>query len=336
MRLIRYTPDKAVEWDSFITASRNGTFLFKRGYMDYHSDRFTDHSLMAYDGRGRLIALLPASADDNTLSSHAGLTYGGWVTSTEHCGQAVMLDIFDALRNYMSANGFKELIYKPVPPIYHRYPAEDDIYALFRQGAVMDGCMTSATIPLDSPLLISGNNRRDAAKARREGLTVDATTSDATLEEYWKILTDRLREAHDATPVHTLDEIRLLHSRFPGNIYLLSARSPEGEMEGGMLLYIAPPVIHTQYIATTEYGRRYNCNALILTALYDTLTDERRERENVIDITSIDIASDTPLRYIDFGTSCQDWGHILNIPLATQKERLGGRTTLYTRYRLSL
>ncbi|MDE7449943.1 MAG: GNAT family N-acetyltransferase [Paramuribaculum sp.] len=331
MRLIRYTPDMAVVWDSFVTASRNGTFLFKRGYMDYHSDRFTDHSLMAYDGRGRLIALLPASADDNTLSSHAGLTYGGWVTSTEHCGQAVMLDIFDALRNYMSANGFKELIYKPVPPIYHRYPAEDDIYALFRQGAVMDGCMTSATIPLDSPLLISGNNRRDAAKARREGLTVDATTSDATLEEFWTILTQRLREAHDASPVHSLDEMRLLHSRFPDNIRLVAARTPDGKMAGGMLLYIAPPVIHTQYIATTEYGRRYNCNALILTDIYDALTTGRHSPDN-----TLNIATDTPLRYIDFGTSCQEWGRILNAPLASQKERLGGRTTLYTRYRLSL
>ncbi len=325
MRIIRYTPEMADTWDSFVADSRNGTFLFKRAYMDYHADRFTDHSLMAYDEGNHLISLLPASSDGTTLLSHAGLTYGGWVTAVDHCGPAVMLDIFDALRRYMSENGFTELIYKPVPPIYHRYPAQDDLYALFRHGAVMTGCMVSATIPLDAPLLISGNNRRDAAKARRAGFAVDSTTTPASLEEFWGILTHRLREAHDATPVHTLSEMQLLHSRFPDNIRLLSARSPEGEMIGGMLLYIAPPVVHTQYIATTEKGRRNNCNALILTTLYDALNDGK---------DGLNIIPDTPLRYIDFGTSCEEWGRILNTGLASQKERLGGRTTLYTRYRL--
>ena len=38
-------------WDEFIaTSARNATFLHCRGYMDYHSDRFNDMSLMAYKG----------------------------------------------------------------------------------------------------------------------------------------------------------------------------------------------------------------------------------------------------------------------------------------------
>ena len=44
----RYTEaDKAV-WDTFVAQSKNGTFLFFRDYMDYHADRFRDHSLMIY------------------------------------------------------------------------------------------------------------------------------------------------------------------------------------------------------------------------------------------------------------------------------------------------
>ena len=44
----RYTSDKQAEWDAFIAQSKNGTFLMQRGYMDYHSDRFVDCSLMFY------------------------------------------------------------------------------------------------------------------------------------------------------------------------------------------------------------------------------------------------------------------------------------------------
>ena len=44
----RYTADRADEWNQFVRASKNGTFLFDRRFMDYHSDRFRDHSLMVF------------------------------------------------------------------------------------------------------------------------------------------------------------------------------------------------------------------------------------------------------------------------------------------------
>ena len=81
--LRRYTASDAPQWDRFVEDSKNGTFLFLRGYMDYHSNRFTDHSLMFYDEKQRLIALLPANEKDGILYSHQGLTYGGLVISTE-------------------------------------------------------------------------------------------------------------------------------------------------------------------------------------------------------------------------------------------------------------
>ena len=77
--VVRYTPEKTDEWNTFTARSRNGTFLFDRRYMDYHSARYHDHSLMIYD-RGRLVALFPANETvDGRLISHEGLTYGGLI-----------------------------------------------------------------------------------------------------------------------------------------------------------------------------------------------------------------------------------------------------------------
>ena len=56
----RYTPALAREWDDFIGRSRNGTFLLRRGYMDYHSDRFVDCSWVVRR-RGGIRAVLPAN-----------------------------------------------------------------------------------------------------------------------------------------------------------------------------------------------------------------------------------------------------------------------------------
>ena len=80
LRVERYTADRGEEWNEFVRRSKNGTFLFERGYMEYHGDRFVDCSLIVRDDRGRLIALLPASRHDDALVSHGGLTYGGFVS----------------------------------------------------------------------------------------------------------------------------------------------------------------------------------------------------------------------------------------------------------------
>ena len=77
----RYGAEEARTWDLAVTASRQGTFLLMRHYMDYHADRFTDASLLFYDGsHGRLRGVLPATVDGDTAVSHGGLTYGGLLT----------------------------------------------------------------------------------------------------------------------------------------------------------------------------------------------------------------------------------------------------------------
>ena len=81
MEVKRYGAEEARTWDLAVTASRQGTFLLMRHYMDYHADRFTDASLLFYDGsHGRLRGVLPATVDGDTAVSHGGLTYGGLLT----------------------------------------------------------------------------------------------------------------------------------------------------------------------------------------------------------------------------------------------------------------
>lgn len=80
--IVRYTAGHADEWDRFVGESKNGTFLFFRQYMDYHSDRFRDHSLLFYLER-RLLAVLPANERYGVLYSHQGLTYGSLLMSRQ-------------------------------------------------------------------------------------------------------------------------------------------------------------------------------------------------------------------------------------------------------------
>ena len=73
--IIKYTPEYRQQWDEYVAKARNATFLFYRNYMDYHSDRFKDYSLLFFK-KGKLHSILPAHQVGKTLCSHFGHTYG--------------------------------------------------------------------------------------------------------------------------------------------------------------------------------------------------------------------------------------------------------------------
>lgn len=309
-RIERFSPGKEAEWNSFVDSSRNGTFLHKRGYMDYHAHRFADYSLMFYRGE-ELVAILPAHIKEETFCSHNGLTYGGLLLS-DRTTTAETLHLFEIAKEYITTNtAATRLIYKPTPHIYHSYPCEEDLYALFRNGAMLTERKVSSAIPLKSPLPISG--RRKLTEKTKSGLHIVEENDFST---FWRILGERLQEKYDTAPVHSIEEITLLKNRFPENIKLFSVADSNGNTLGGVVLFITDKVVHMQYSATTAEGRRLSA----LDYLYEELINNRFAGNE----------------YFDFGISVEEGGRYLNSGLIAYKERMGGRAVVYDTYTIDL
>jgi len=300
------------QWDTIARQSRNGTFLHQRGYMDYHRDRFEDCSLIAQRD-GKPIALLPACIEDSTLWSHRGLTYGGWLVPYKHFDATVMVEVMDAAVEWMRVNGINRLVYKPVPHIYHRYPCEEDLYALFRHRASLIETNISTTIDLTCPLPLDRGNKSGANAARKAGIQVGPSDD---WQGYWQLLSSLLDERYDTRPVHTLEEMRLLHGRFPGNIVLHTA-TLDGELLAGVVMYLSHPVAHCQYIGASPRGKESKALALLFRHLIEESTRQG-------------------FRYFDFGISNEDHGRYLNEGLVQQKSRLGGRGIVYNTFEIYL
>lgn len=330
--VIRYTPDRRAEWDSFVASARNATFLFLRDYMDYHADRFSDCSWLAYKG-SRLAAVLPADiTDDATLHSHRGLTYGGWVLPTRHIDGGDLLHIFNEAIAVWRNEGIRALDYKSMPQIYCSSPSQEDEYALFRLGARLSECNLSETIPLGARLRQGVNSDSAVSdtnsalpqdfynKLRRRALTkcsqLDFRICETdNAEPLMHLVEQCLSERHSATPVHTTAEMQLLKDRFPHNIrfHLLEYA---GSPQAAVCIFDTGRVAHAQYIATTPTARELN----LLTPLFHTLiTHTYASRE-----------------YFDFGTSNENHGLVLNEGLLRQKASFGATGTACNRYLLSL
>ena len=304
--IIKYSESKHDEWNDFVENAKNSTFLFKREYMEYHSDRFIDMSLMVYY-KEKLFALLPANIVDDTLYSHQGLTYGGLILNKKATVNEVMLS-FQYINTYLKSIGIKKVCYKTIPHIYHQIPSEEDLYVLYRLDAKLIARNISSTIYQLDKIRFSELRRRCVKKAKQNH--VDICSSD-DFASFWEILTSNLATKYSTKPVHELNEIELLHSRFPENIKLYMAYQ-DGNPIAGIVVYLTKNVCHVQYISSSHEGKM--CGALDL--LFDKLINE--------------IYLDYP--YFDFGQSTEQKGMYLNENLIFQKEGFGGRGVVYDMY----
>lgn len=330
--IIPYSINRKETWDAFVESSKNGTFLLKRNFMDYHSDRFFDCSLLVYagispDGEFKesglttkdLVAVFPANWDkeNRTVHSHQGLTYGGLLVLPE-VTQKEVLDMMQAIlqyyRDYMQA---VRLVYKPIPYIYSSLPSGEELYALFRAGARLTRRLVSTCVSMRNPMKMATLRMRQARKAVDHGFYIDRIIEGdiETLREYWTLLEGVLEKYHNARPTHTLQEMALLMSQFPKNIRPYIVRH-EKRIVAGVVVFECRKVAHVQYIASGEEGRTYGA----LDLLFRHLINERYKQFD----------------YVDFGTSNEDGGRYLNEGLIHQKEGFGGRAVCYDTYEVNI
>lgn len=303
-----YTADQVKTWDDFVNRSRAPMFMFNRGFMDYHADRFEDASLMFYRD-DELVAVLPATRHGDEIRSHGGLTYGG-IISGEKMKQHTMMDCFGSLRLFYREQGVKTLLYKTIPHIYHRQPAEEDRYALFRSNANLVKVESATVVNLAQPFKMPKGRRAQISRARREGVEVLGTEDFGTFIALENAV---LRERHDTKAVHTADELRLLKSRFPTRIRCLGGFLG-GKMIAGAVVFVYDNVVHTQYLSADAKAREIGALDLVIA----TLMNQYRPTH----------------AWLDFGISTENGGMVMNEGLIAQKEGFGGRTNVYTTWRI--
>ncbi len=275
--------------------------------MDYHSQRFADHSLLYYNDRGRLLAVMPANENDGILYSHQGLTYGGLILS-QKATTASVCTLIKEMNVSLAKTGIRKVVYKPIPHIYCSLPSEEPLYALTNVcNARLTARSVASVICKENTLPLSQNRRTALNKAKQAGLTVGESND---FDGFWNILKDNLMRNHNATPVHSIEEICLLKSLFPQNIKLYTATAQDGEMMAGVVVYVCNKTVHTQYISATDNGKT----------------------KGAVDIIIVHLLENLDYKYFDFGTSTSDNGKTLCESLIFQKEGFGGRAIVADTY----
>ena len=311
MKIVKYTHQEKNDWNAFVTNSKNSHFFFHREYMEYHSDRFEDFSLLVYDKQDKLISILPANINNNILYSHQGLTFGGFLVN-DKMKTETMLEIFTELKIFSKNHNIEKIIYKCIPYIYHTKPSEEDRYALFRNDAKLIRRDVTSTLYLTEQIRYSKGRKWSINKAIKEHIEICESHD---YKVFWDLLTGVLEKSHETKPVHTLNEMEKLVNSFPKNIKLFLAKKDNITLSGAVI-YENKNVIHTQYLANSEQGRETGA----LDLLIDNLIKNTYKNK----------------KYFDFGISNEDAGQYLNTGLISHKEGFGARAVVHDFYELEV
>lgn len=284
-------------WNDFISEAKNSTFLFHRDFMDYHKDRFQDFSLMVFR-KEKLVAVLPANIENNNVHSHQGLTYGGVVT--KNIRTTLYFEIFRKILFFLKNQQIENLYLKEIPYFYNSFPNDEWKYLAFickSEPYRRDLCSVINLKTKHLPTKRFLNNLKNYEKNDFHFKESD------DWEPFWKdILTPVLWENHNASPVHSLEEIMNLKNKFPENIKLYCVFQ-NNEIIGGTVFFIHKKVAHCQYIAVKKEFKETGALHLLFHKL---ITEEFKNFD-----------------YFDFGISHEMQGRKTNQGLLFWKENFG-------------
>ena len=303
----RYQENDYENWNAFIGQAKNATFLFHRDFMEYHSDRFQDFSLIVLDGE-KWLGVLPANIVGNQVFSHQGLTYGGLVYN-EKVKLASVIEIFRSILLFLNDNKMEKLQLKLIPSIYHIKPAEELNYALFLAEAQLIRRDSMAVLDLSKPYTISKTRKECIRRGIKNNLVIK---EELDFKLFWEeVLEPNLDKKYKAKPVHSIAEIEMLQRKFPNNIRHFNVYQDD-KIVAGTTVFVSENVAHPQYVS--GMGNKNELGSLDF--LYHYL------------ITSVFMGK----RFFDFGISNEDQGKKLNEGLVFWKESFGASIIVHDFY----
>lgn len=308
----QYQGSDYANWNAFISKAKNATFLFHRDFMEYHSDRFQDYSLLVFE-EDKLIAVLPANRVGETVYSHQGLTYGG-VVYTSKINSEKVTDIIDAILSFFKEKRVRFFYFKPIPSFYTSGGNHEIDFFLLKKGAFLDKKEMNMAINLALPLTISKSKLKHFRKMEDPDLEI---VEEDQLEAFWKlVLEPRLWEKYNAKPVHTIQEITKLKNNFLNNIKQFSVYY-NNDIIAGITLFETDTVVKSQYGATTKKGEELRA----LDFLFITLI-KKYKREGKL--------------FFDMGIVNEDNEKGYHAGLLKQKEELGCSVYSQDFYKMNL
>lgn len=288
----RYSASLKEVWDTFVSNAEVHSILFYRDFMEYHSDRFQDYSLLVFQ-ENKPIAIFPANIDsEGIVHSHQGLSYGGVLFAT-HTYFETHIYAYTAILEYLNQNSIDEITIKSIPKCYKTNSADTLVF----------DWLDANTFRVDAysyiPKALYEKPNKDRSKYLKKASKLDLIVEESSdFSGFWQnLLIPNLNKRFGVAPVHTIEEIIRLSLLFPDQIRLFQITHKK-KVRAGIVLFYHRDVAHAQYIAG----------------------DEGRSDGSLDYLIDFVIKKVNPAKTFSFGTSSENQGKQVNGGLLYWKE----------------
>jgi hypothetical protein len=256
----------------------------------------------------QLISILPANKVGDTVFSHQGLTYGGFVFDNKIKLGEVIAITKDVLA-FLHSVDITTFQLKLIPSIYTDYFSEEIEYVMFLANSKLIRRDCLSVIDLTKPFVLAKTRKESIRRGEKNNLVIK---EELKFDLFWnEILIPNLAKKHNSKPVHTFEEISNLQQKFPNNIRHFNVYNYD-KIVAGSTVFITDTVAHPQYISGNEQKNELGS----LDFLYNHLI--------------FDVFKD--INFFDFGISHEQSGKKINQGLLFWKETFGAKTTIQNFY----
>ena len=313
----KYTVEYSAEWDEFVMErSLNGTFLQTRRFLAYHPrDRFDDCSLMIYDEKERLSALIPACTiymdSEKVFFSHKGSTFGGILYDERHNNAACIKIILSELLIFLRKQKYRKIYIKITPDIFCRENSSLLQYMLFNAGfseyTELNTYVDLQGLNDDIVMDFSATKRKHIRRLAKKNLKFKFIEEDEEIALFYQLLECNLSK-YNVKPIHSFEEIiDLKNNRIPEHVQFCGVFMHEQMLAAGMLFDFGKnKVVHAQNLSSNPYDREVDA----IEYLYYSVIKEYKQRG---------------YGYLSWGISTENAGTYLNMGLIRNKESYGSK-----------
>lgn len=302
-------------WDEFVEKSINGTFLQSRRFLNYHPvGKFIDYSIMIYDEKNKLCAIIPAcdvrEEGKRILYSHKGSTFGGIVIDKRYYKAKYLLEMVKELKVFIKSEGFNEIYLKATSEIFSSVKIDLMQYAFYYNGfqeyKELSTYINYGYYKENILSNFSQGKKTHIRNCEKQSLII-RTLKKEDIPEFYQVLCHNLEKFH-AKPVHIVEEfIDFLDNRLTNECEFFGCFMNNEMIAAAMMFYFhKTKTAHTQHlIALSDYNKLSP-----LSYMYYSMIKIMKERG---------------FDKISFGIATENLGRVINMGLISSKEEYGSQ-----------
>jgi len=274
------TQDFIKKYHSFLNANFLSNIFGSPHFLDYHTK--VNCSYLAIEKSNKLLCYLPYSEETNSLVSHQGATYGGFIQIVNLSKDEIKL-IYSKTIKYLKNAGVNNLTVRFLPELFADKNKNNlNVYLkskmknLFYEEEYYLELNTN--IETISSTNFRRNHKRDIKNFSSTKFEIIENSKTENIEIFYNLLEENLKK-HNISPTHKLNELEWLLNNLSDNFKLTLIKNSEFYLAGSVKISINK---FTDYVIYGSMNYQTNFRGAIKFLYWYTAQDSFRNKKKYL------------------------------------------------------